>query len=75
MNINTTFSDWWKHAPEEDRQKARTHIAKKSFRSEYTVASWGYGKRSPKAKVQEIVVRYFKSLNISVTRESLFPTN
>lgn len=68
-----SFVEWWKSLTPSDKDETAINLARECNAALSTVQSWGLGYRTPKARSQQIIVKYFNSIGIDADINTLFP--
>ncbi len=68
-----TFTGWWKTLSASERDNTAIALSSECNTALSTVQWWGLGYRTPKARSQEIIVKYFAGKGIVTDCKTLFP--
>lgn len=72
---NKTFTELWKGMDSIERDRVAIALSADCNTAISTVASWGYGYRTPKVRSQNIITQYLREKEgLNVSKETLFPS-
>lgn len=71
--LKQQFVEWWNLLTPTEKDDTAIALANECNAALSTIRSWGLGYRKPKARSQEIIVKYFNSIGIETDSITLFP--